>query len=147
MTEEQVRTFAKLQLSWEVPGLQWVTVSINYSFLPSTWWAGKHKDAQWEEDKSAETVRCFGWCSAGQPWLLPSMKMFLWHPAQHWCGPRQTFIEMLFPDGCGLFQHESAPWPDLQISQIHWSICGMCWTDLSNPEGPLKAKGTKSTCC
>jgi len=43
--------------------------------LGNTW----HQDALWEEGKPAEAVWCFGKCSAGKPWVLPSMWMLIWH--------------------------------------------------------------------
>ncbi|KAK3516869.1 hypothetical protein QTP70_027070, partial [Hemibagrus guttatus] len=43
----------------------------------------------------AEAVSCFGQCSAGKPWVLPSRRF--------------PFMKTLFPDGCGLFQQDNAP--------------------------------------
>ena len=35
--------------------------------------------ALWEGGKPADAVWCFGKCSAGKPWVLPFIKMLLWH--------------------------------------------------------------------
>ena len=59
------------------------------------------------------------------------------------------FMAMVFPDGCGLFQQDNAPCPTAHIVQqwlkehdaglqilqisIRLSICGICWTDKSDP--------------
>lgn len=64
-----------------------------------------YQDALWEDGNPAERLRCFGQCSPGEPWVLPCMWVLLtctnylsivWehvHP----------LIEMVIPDGCGLF--------------------------------------------
>ena len=61
---------------------------MNHIFFYTTLMAGcasvaylgntKHQGALWEEGKPAEAVWGFGQCSAGKPWVLPSMWMLLW---------------------------------------------------------------------
>ncbi len=77
-----IRASSKLQLLWDVPGLQWskerrwshhwkkgawsdessslyimwMAVCMYVAYLGNTW----HQDALWEEGKPAETVWCFG---------------------------------------------------------------------------------------
>ena len=50
-------------------------VCVSVAYLGNTW----HQDALWEESKLTEAVWCFWKCSAGKPWVLPSMWMLLWH--------------------------------------------------------------------
>ena len=57
----------------------WITLSFIgcVAYLGNT----RHQYALWEENK-AEAVGCFGQCSTGKPWVLPSMWMLLWHVPQ-----------------------------------------------------------------
>ena len=67
-------------------GRRWLGL-MNHVFFNITWMAGCrciaylantwHQDAPWEEGNPAEAVRCLGQCSAGKPWVLPSIWMLL----------------------------------------------------------------------
>ncbi len=82
--------------------ITWMAGCVCVAYLGNTW----HQDALWEEGKPVEAVWFFGQCSAGKPWVLPSMWMLLWHvpPISIVADHVHPFMETVFPSGCGLFQ-------------------------------------------
>ena len=54
--------------------ITWMSGGMCFAYLGNTW----HQDALWEEGKLVEAVWCFGQCSAGKPWVLPSKWMLIW---------------------------------------------------------------------
>ena len=137
----------------EEGGLAYITFSFTscgwLAYLGSTW----HHDALWEEGQLAEAVWCFGQCSAGKPWVLPSTWMLLWHLPEH-CTPFHgnglmavaSFSRIMhcatkqkwFRNGLRSTTTSLRCWLGLQIPQIsiQSSICGMCLTNKSNPWRP-----------
>ncbi|KAK3555028.1 hypothetical protein QTP86_005693 [Hemibagrus guttatus] len=88
--------------------ITWMAECVCVSYLGNTW----HQDALWEEGGLAEAVSCFGQCSAGKPCgpavhvdVTVTRSTYLSIAADH----VHSFMETLFPDGCGLFQQDNAP--------------------------------------
>ncbi|KAK3549263.1 hypothetical protein QTP70_034455 [Hemibagrus guttatus] len=104
--------------NWTTEQWKKVAWSDESCFFYITWMAGCvgsfkahgntwHQDALWEEGEPVEAVSCFGQCSAGKHWVLPSMWIFTVTRSTHLS--IVTDHVTIFPDGCGLFQQDNAP--------------------------------------
>ncbi|KAK3529548.1 hypothetical protein QTP70_031966 [Hemibagrus guttatus] len=91
------------------------------TYLGKTW----HQDALWEEGKLAEEASCFGQYSAGKPAIHVDVTLirttYLSNVADH----VHPFMETVFPDGCGLFQQDSAPCHKAKMAIYHRTPSGI----------------------
>ena len=86
---------------------QWVHISIDVSVPGALLTWGTHGTRMHCGKKA---VRCFGWCSVGEPRVLPSMWMLLWHvPPTSAVLQTMNTLSWKLPDGCGLFQQHNVP--------------------------------------
>ena len=118
------------------------------TYLGKTW----HQKALWEESKPVEAMWCFEQCSAGKHWVLPSVRMLLWHitPTPALLQNMYTLPWWLWPLSAGWYAMHSkngsrkvwgaqsvwgVDFKVLRIS-IQSSVFGICWTNNSYPFRP-----------